>query len=114
MRISDWSSDVCSSDLSPARTRDPARAGPALGARLRYSPHRPGDGDLFQGHRLWLARRPHRGRYLSRGAAAEDPSGPHPDRKSVVEGKGVAVRVGSGGSRTINKKNKKQQSNKTN
>src|SRR3546814_19220273 len=28
MRISDWSSDVCSSDLSPCRASDPARTRP--------------------------------------------------------------------------------------
>src|SRR3546814_20587677 len=96
MRISDWSSDVCSSDLAimakiaPAfaaeeHTRiveqagavDLSRGGPAGGpiggdlARLPRAPERTGDGG---------------------------------DRQSVVEGKSVSVRVDLGGGRINNKK----------
>src|SRR3546814_18795417 len=66
MRISDWSSDVCSSDLHPAR--DPRRLS-ERGARTR------GVG-------------PARGQ--GRG-----------DRKRVVKGKRVSVRVALGGTRMI-------------
>src|SRR3546814_19292913 len=82
MRISDWSSDVCSSDLDrrgawPLRRRDPA----ALHAAQR-------DG------------RPRRGR---RRRLPADPQ-PGRDRKSVVWGKSVSVRVALGGRRSITNK----------
>src|SRR3546814_16028190 len=94
MRISDWSSDVCSSDLP--RTR--------LGQAIAC--------DLFHAHEVGQEAR------LDLGAAkAVD----HPrrhivdrdigagrgsalDRKSDVEGKSVSVRVALGGRRFINKK----------
>src|SRR3546814_14705185 len=94
MRISDWSSDVCSSDLQgagaarghcgcaeyPAQIpdRDPVRNGargpPHLAARARWR----------------LSARPVPDR--------------HQDRKSVVSGKSVSVRVHLGGSCIIQKK----------
>src|SRR3546814_20005473 len=81
MRISDWSADVCSSDLpcprSPARRRARTRTG-----RLRHCAR--------ARRRL---RRPPRLRWRLRG-----------DRKSVVEGKSVAVSVDQGGRRIIKKK----------
>src|SRR3546814_12328180 len=67
LRISDWSSDVCSSDLSAGRRRG--------------RPSRPVERDD--------ARR----RGLAAGA----------DRKSVVQGKSVSVRVDIGGRRIIKK-----------
>src|SRR3546814_13030605 len=111
MRISDWSSDVCSSDLLPARV-DPGphrHAGVgAVGAEL-------GAGDV--GARLaqdLLARRDqgaygehvgHRaGRREPRGLVAEPAC---QDRKSVVEGKSVSVSVERGGRRIIIKKKNK-------
>src|SRR3546814_7284025 len=84
MRISDWSSDVCSSDLRRQRRPYPAAA---RRRRLRH-PVR-GDGDVHP--RLGGAARP---RLLA------------PDRKSVVWGKSVSVRVDLGGRRIIKKKNK--------
>src|SRR3546814_18689213 len=76
MRISDWSSDVCSSDLSAAgRTRceglAPAQRGRRAALRLSC-----------------------RGRGWRRGGAGED-------RKNVVAGKCVSVRVDLGGRRSI-------------
>src|SRR3546814_11968988 len=73
MRISDWSSDVCSSDL--------------LGRPARYPPRRGGGASGLQG--LLRSRR-----------TAED-------RKSVVYGKSVSVRVDLGGRRVIKKKEKR-------
>src|SRR3546814_13455700 len=91
MRISDWSSDVCSSDLplatGPRRhpgappARREHRHGGARHAELR--PHRAAPG--ASARRLALGQ--------GRG-----------DRKSVVSGKSVAVRVDLGGRRNIKKK----------
>src|SRR3546814_18574035 len=73
MRISDWSSDVCSSDLHNARAdryahlRLTRRAGDAKPPRVRV---------------LDVRKRP--------------------DRKSVVEGKSVSVSVDLGGRRNLN------------
>src|SRR3546814_16534494 len=78
VRISDWSSDVCSSDLCPAR---PARARRDVGL-LRRSGDEP-----------------------TRAVdAARREEGPLADRKSVVWGKSVSVRVDLGGRRIIKKK----------
>src|SRR3546814_14354088 len=98
LRISDWSSDVCSSDLrcsivippipptkSPAtsapRPRTPSAAAAALPSRShsRSAPPLP----------------PHPARVASRRT----------DRKSVVQGKSVSVRVALGGRRILKKKN---------
>src|SRR3546814_14964216 len=117
MRISDWSSDVCSSDLQAAtyRAAEP-RAAPKLGqpAASRYSQGtlggptlrkrsicRPECGDIGIACR-------HVGECVLRRLPTELASGsptcegeigrqPAPDRKSVVEGKGVSVRVDLGG-----------------
>src|SRR3546814_18946191 len=106
MRISDWSSDVCSSDLcKPLRNcrwigccawarhcvaTKPRRVKSTFGSRLsrssvmessRGQPRGvPGDGK--RGAELW----------------------PDRDRKSVVEGKIVSVRVDLGGRRILKKK----------
>src|SRR3546814_20602414 len=78
MRISDWSSDVCSSDL------------------------RAGAGRPVQARRL------HRRRTVCAGRARQRAGRRHrrcpPDRKSVVEGKSVSVRVDLGGRRILKKK----------
>src|SRR3546814_15219556 len=81
MRISDWSSDVCSSDLLRAGGRRDRRRD-APGQRRGAAPRR-------------------RGRRLRRGRRRTD-------RKSVVSGKSVSVRVDLGGRRIIKKKNNKQ------
>src|SRR3546814_11784341 len=111
MRISDWSSDVCSSDLQ-------ARGGFAhladrAGCRgQRFGPQgldRVGDDqfglqrdgvfedalDAGFGQRVDAVDR----QAKPRGAAG------HLDRKSVVKGKSVSVRVDLGGLRIIKKKN---------
>src|SRR3546814_12839454 len=86
MRISDWSSDVCSSDLltdaaegfDDASELEQWRARSAAVGRTHAVAHA---GNMLQD--------------LSR------------DRKSVVEGKSVSVRVDLGGRRIIKKKNNK-------
>src|SRR3546814_13534024 len=88
MRISDWSSDVCSSDLPAARS---------LGLRHRL----PGEGRAGG-----LQARPRDGRLTDRDGKPIR-AGLTGDRKSVVEGKSVSVRVDLGGRRIIQKKNKK-------
>src|SRR3546814_13945465 len=89
MRISDWSSDVCSADRSKAtvkvrvgfKTRD-ARILPEMGARVSFLAEASDD-------------------KTQSGAA---PSGVSLDRKSVVSGKSVSVRLVLGGRRIIKKK----------
>src|SRR3546814_2489996 len=90
MRISDWSSDVCSSDLptAPGRARSPCR-----GHWRRES--RP-DGPAAR-------RRRRAGRHSSARPARRQAGG---DRKSVVYGQSVSVRVDLGCRRLIKKKNK--------
>src|SRR3546814_16887191 len=89
MRISDWSSDVCSSDLvfpGCANSSDnsgmgggPAGPGGAAGASTT------GAGGKKTG-------------------AGKEGAGVAGDRQSVVQGKGVSVRVDLGGLRIITKK----------
>src|SRR3546814_17390080 len=87
MRISDWSSDVCSSDLCNA-SRNVVQAGWRNGcAVLRTADWSTGQGRPRQSRQPRL--RPRRPR----------------DPKSVVEGKGGSVSVGIGG-RRLHKKTK--------
>src|SRR3546814_16383798 len=105
MRISDWSSDVCSSDLidgifhvgrrnvvvsalDPAIGRMAERAG--LGTQIGIAHHHPPGAVTAVDHI-------DRGRHL-----ADRPVG---DRKSVVQGKSVAVRVSLVGARLTTKTN---------
>src|SRR3546814_20668489 len=97
MRISDWSSDVCSSDLG---TQAGAAGDPARGVHgdlfdRRVDHRRIGVGQERAGTRTALARPP--------------PGRRRRDRKSVVWGTSVSVRVELGGGRSI-KKNKKRSS----
>src|SRR3546814_14522482 len=98
MRISDWSSDVCSSDLVWVTGKTPIEGGAdAVLAALRESqqvavaPPAVATGAAFA-YRDFGAP----GRIVSDDRIA--------DRKSVVEGKGVSVRVDLGGRRIITKK----------
>src|SRR3546814_15019916 len=112
MRISDWSSDVCSSDL-PVQQRaerhglDVVVAGEAEGHRtqvdLRIDAEKVekrgqerGQSDLAIGDAGVFGH--------EEGRRAHDRR--HEDRKSVVWGKSVSVRVDLGG-RRMNKKNRK-------
>src|SRR3546814_13195852 len=92
MRISDWSSDVCSSDLSkyPHQTcsKQSAWRDDVGGVRVRRAAARiAGRAPAAFGH--------FHGAGAGPGAA---------DRKSVVSGKSVSVRVDPGGRRIIKKK----------
>src|SRR3546814_14959112 len=90
MRISDWSSDVCSSDLTDPGTRLRKAAAPRRYHCRPPCPQRPrrGAGDTGNGWPRW------------QGSLFD----PDRDRKSVVEGKSVSVRVDLGGRRIIKKK----------
>src|SRR3546814_20537535 len=112
MRISDWSSDVCSSDLGE----------PAYG-RANETFARPVGCQQRQQQALAVPRpvpvlieaaddHAHR-RLFDAGAAVGDHDIARLDRKSVVSGKGVSVRVDLGGRRTIKKKKKTKQSSTT-
>src|SRR3546814_12463623 len=103
MRISDWSSDVCSSDL---RKVSPIAAGSGL---LLRRGGLGGRGGRFRAGRGDLRRAAEPGDRLDRifelevldAFLFEILGG---DRKSVVEGKRVSVRVDLGGRRYIKKK----------
>src|SRR3546814_17489347 len=102
MRISDWSSDVCSSDLQRHRL---------VRALLRLVQPR-----LREDQRQLPARRARHPRpsVAVHGGVRGDGAGDGPavrtpaqlDRKSVVKGKSVSVRVDLGGRRIIKKKKK--------
>src|SRR3546814_13693643 len=90
MRISDWSSDVCSSDLSPPAPEPAARRLSHGSSCIRHKPALAACIYGFRGH----------------DASQQQCviQGVSPDRKSVVLGKSVSVRVDLGGSRIIIKK----------
>src|SRR3546814_18479151 len=94
MRISDWSSDVCSSDLSPTR-----------GLHRRGQPR-----SLYQRPNIAAAGSPReRHKQDSRADHCSDPGkaiASYLDRKSVVWGQSVSLRVDLGGPRIIKKKKK--------
>src|SRR3546814_12820592 len=106
MRISDWSSDVCSSDLglriigdqevelAPERALEFRPGHAALAAAQMV-----GDEDQagLRGQQVDLS--------LGTNGVAQAGQAEVGDRKSVVEGKSVSVRVDLGGRRIIKKKN---------
>src|SRR3546814_17465221 len=105
MRISDWSSDVCSSDLvATDRQGDPQGRDDRqrFGVRRISARRREGGGRPRRRVRP-LARDADQLRDLGRAAARS-----MRDRKSVVWGKGVSVRVDLGERRVIKKKIKIQ------
>src|SRR3546814_19186507 len=102
MRISDWSSDVCSSDLgiaglpeirASAEDRSVERRGKLQQAREQ--------GIVVHRNRRRLENCDARVRFQNL-----DHSHQGADRKSVVSGKSVSVSVDLGGRRTIKKKTK--------
>src|SRR3546814_20224351 len=92
MRISDWSSDVCSSDL--------------MSVRPRNMPGNTEVGLIWSASPLTnIAARPMAKMRAGRGVSAISRwRATSQDRKSVVKGKSVSVRVDLGGSRIIKKK----------
>src|SRR3546814_15600036 len=100
MRISDWSSDVCSSDLDRQSNVQIVdwRNAPISRIYYRYE-----EGDDYEeeiaGRRVEGFVEARRNISIARGNLRRD-------RKSVVEGKRVSVRVDLGGRRSIKKKNK--------
>src|SRR3546814_19670860 len=108
MRISDWSSDVCSSDLSHDPGLDRQRGA--------ADDEREGGGDAAQRHagpegsigKLAIAEQAQRLRNLHVDLLVASGTGYASyeiDRKSVVEGKGVSVRVDLWGCGILKKKN---------
>src|SRR3546814_14908511 len=96
MRISDWSSDVCSSDLLPqddAVWPHPKRVADKIARRHLARAFQIG-GPGFQPHDMALAEL-QLGRVIDGDEAAAVGDGG--DRKSVVEGRRGSVRVGNGG-----------------
>src|SRR3546814_17317096 len=114
MRISDWSSDVCSSDLRHHRRHSV----PVPEGRPRSA-----DQHAVSASRVDRRGHPRPVRRLSERQARagsrrlQDPvdlERPETDRKSVGQGKSVSVRVDLGGRRIIKKKNKRKQTHKNN
>src|SRR3546814_12179065 len=105
MRISDWSSDVCSSDLD---AEDRAERLPLLCFRRAPEPGGDqGDEEREEAEREGGERgEAGRGGHADRGASTVMPGLFRQDRKSVVSGKSVSVRVDLGGRRIIKKKKK--------
>src|SRR3546814_18222690 len=119
MRISDWSSDVCSSDLRGlhlrSRPRRPLhrRTGTRPAPRRRRGRPPDGAGRAALGPSVATATPPPVAPDLVPGSNGPPalplvegwmPERVRQDRKSVVAGKSVSVRVGVGGRRIIKKK----------
>src|SRR3546814_18094751 len=107
MRISDWSSDVCSSDLGGflllRRLRVVAgrRGGLVLARRGRVTRARDALGERVAGERVDQQDAAYcYAEWFDHGLSRDD-------RKSVGEGKSVSVRVDLGGRRSLTKKNNK-------
>src|SRR3546814_11746782 len=113
MRISDWSSDVCSSDLL---TRTISRSLSSEEQVTNKSDLKLEDTRRNLDFRVWktstvsLAEQTLSQRLRTKRSSGSPRKKPHGDRKSVVKGKSVSVRVDLGG-RSIIKKKKKE--NKT-
>src|SRR3546814_15531568 len=116
MRISDWSSDVCSSDLADhavvdetqieAAHRLPAGVDRLRGQIIDLARQLTAGEIVAEGVRQILAGVADRelGRSRDRADRVLDVDVEPVDRKSVVSGKSVSVRVDNGGRRIIKKK----------
>src|SRR3546814_18506535 len=112
MRISDWSSDVCSSDLHQVYGGNVQNGhaygfGLHLARELRQQSFHP----LRQPGRHRHNRLHRRTRSAQVGMMVAIDHGLVVDRKSVVSGKSVSVRVDLGGRRSIKKKKAKIEKN---
>src|SRR3546814_13645977 len=110
MRISDWSSDVCSSDLICGET---SRASMSAISSISSNPSRPSRSTLLTKVMIGTERKRQTSNSLRVCgsiplAASITITAESTDRKSVVEGKSVSVRVDLGGRRLINKKKNKR------
>src|SRR3546814_14999022 len=128
MRISDWSSDVCSSDLlvpiEPDRPQDLWALRHAWRAQTGTDPGTADGWNVTErAARLTpvqplTVHGPGRGHpaLVAQGIEHRFPkpcvSGSNPDRTSVVKGKSVSVRVDHGGRRIIKKKKQQRKKNK--
>src|SRR3546814_13130669 len=115
MRISDWSSDVCSSDLSggaakakrqlsPSWRRSTTVPTPSTWPETMWPPS---SSPSFNGRSKLTAWPACQAPMVVQARVSFDASAANQDRKSVVEGKRVSVRVDLGGRRN-NKKKKKE------
>src|SRR3546814_20839063 len=118
MRISDWSSDVCSSDLFAAGSLDLVLSVLSLhwvndlpGTLLQIGRALKPDGLLLAAMIGGDSLRELRDALLRAELEVED--GVSPDRKSTVWGKGGSVRLDLGGRRLIKKKNTTTKPNNT-
>src|SRR3546814_16540886 len=82
MRISDWSSDVCSSDLLPVSARTAVGAGPGAALRRCAAAARPDQRAVLAAH---VAQPPRAGGHGQRRQPARD-GPPPPDRESEAAG----------------------------
>src|SRR3546814_18699309 len=114
MRISDWSSDVCSSDLFAPKADQAFEVGPIAEAAYVSGQARGGRTKAAQ-----QAHYPRKGRFALQQSASDEGVGERhellaramsqgQERNSTVEGKGVSVRVILGSRRIIQKKKKIQ------
>src|SRR3546814_20261743 len=108
MRISDWSSDVCSSDLhgAPRPAREAGGRGADSSGRRAAGAPAPRRGAEQWGIEQAGGRRGHGAVLLLAVFVGGPPS--DEDRKSVVTGKRVSVRVDLGGRRHLKKKKERK------
>src|SRR3546814_19749412 len=99
MRISDWSSDVCSSDLTRGIALGRALEQPQADRPLEQKSRRRGDRHDQQREKRQAPAFGH----SSSPTRFFHPATGKGDRKSVVSGKSVSVRVDLGGRRIIQK-----------
>src|SRR3546814_15284320 len=104
MRISDWSSDVCSSDLTDnaPENHPPRRALRISHRRIRILQQRIGEHEKREAEAPQCGDRSGALQTRIRETERCENAG-EGDRKSVVEGKSVSVRVDLGGRRIIKK-----------
>src|SRR3546814_12957448 len=111
MRISDWSSDVCSSDLKYFGVHGDALALRSKRLEMLASNIANAATPGFKARDIDFAAQL---KQAQTGAALATTEGGHiaHDRESVVEGRGVSVRVDLGGRRIIKKKRKNKNNTK--
>src|SRR3546814_16583444 len=106
MRISDWSSDVCSSDLNAA-TKPTAIIAVSSELSCARAFHR---SRTVAPSIVVMARKNENSAAVLRSTPSNSaPRMVAPDRRSVVQGKSVSVRVDLGGRRLIKKKTQVRQ-----